>query len=53
MDEKIALYIEVAAYVVAVASVVANFTKNTTDNKVVAIVGKIVRILGAHWKAGK
>lgn len=43
-------YVNVATWVVAVASAAANLTPTNVDNQVVAAVGKLVNFLAFNWR---
>jgi hypothetical protein len=48
--EKVALYFEFAAVIVAAASAVANLTKTDKDNKAVGLFSRIVNLFALNFK---
>jgi hypothetical protein len=50
--EIVTALITIATSVVTIASVVANFTKNDTDNKIVARIGQVVSLLALNFRVG-
>lgn len=48
--ENVKEYVDILAYVVAAASIVANLTKTETDNKIVGYVSGVVNFLALNWK---
>lgn len=49
IDTHLFAYLGEAAKVVATASVIANFTKTDTDNRIVAFIGKLIDFLAINW----
>jgi hypothetical protein len=47
--EDIKTYIDLAAYGIAAASVIANLTPNDSDNKIVDMANKILGFLAANF----
>lgn len=49
MDTLIAV-VQAASLIIAGASILANFTKTETDNKVLAAISKVINILAVNIK---
>lgn len=42
--------LQILSYIIAIMSIIANFTKTDADNKIVALLSKIVNILAINFR---